>query len=195
MNLPGFTTSTSGTWSQRWVFGGARLVRLRAAVRRGSALWFDVGVDGRRDCARLTPTTTPPGGIGAEPTRVILIAPAVDEAIRQNDPSTGCPTNATRGYGFSIRFAWKALPADDVSAYQLVLRHADAYSPALNVRVGASSYRWTSCNSFVSASNLLGWRWHVTALAGDGQEVARSEPRPVKFLPCALPDGGWCFAP
>ena len=53
--LPGYTTTSGGTWRQRWVFDGAGLVRLRAAIRRGTALWFDVSAGGSRVCTRLVP--------------------------------------------------------------------------------------------------------------------------------------------
>src|SRR3990172_728097 len=53
--LPGYTTTSGGTWRQRWVFDGASLVRLRAAIRRGTPLWFDVSAGGSRLCTRLEP--------------------------------------------------------------------------------------------------------------------------------------------
>jgi hypothetical protein len=51
--LPGYTTTIGGTWRQRWVFGGAGLVRLRSAIRSGTPLWFDVRVGGGRVCTML----------------------------------------------------------------------------------------------------------------------------------------------
>ena len=51
--LPGYTATIGGTWRQRWVFGGAGLIRLRSAIRSGTPLWFDVRVGGSRVCTRL----------------------------------------------------------------------------------------------------------------------------------------------
>lgn len=55
VRLPGSTTTTRGTWRQRWVFDGVSLDRLRAAVRNGTRLWFEVGAGEHRTCAPLRP--------------------------------------------------------------------------------------------------------------------------------------------
>ena len=57
--LPGYTTTSGGTWRQRWVFDGAGLVRLRSATRSGTPLWFQVSAGGGRVCARLTQVAAP----------------------------------------------------------------------------------------------------------------------------------------
>ncbi len=55
VRLPGYTTTTRGTWRQRWVFDGVSLDRLRAAARNGTRLWFEVGAGEHRTCAPLRP--------------------------------------------------------------------------------------------------------------------------------------------
>jgi len=53
--LPGYTTTSGGTWRRRWVFNGAAAVRLRSAIRSGTSLWFDVSAGGRQVCTRFGP--------------------------------------------------------------------------------------------------------------------------------------------
>ena len=52
--LPGYTTTSGGTWRERWVFDGSRLQRLRTAARRGTPLWFEVRSGRHRTCSELT---------------------------------------------------------------------------------------------------------------------------------------------
>jgi hypothetical protein len=51
--LPGYTTTIGGTWEQRRIFDGPGLVRLRAAERARTPLWFELSVGTRRSCMRL----------------------------------------------------------------------------------------------------------------------------------------------
>jgi len=53
--LPGYTTTSRGTWRQKWVFGPAGLVKLRSAIRHGTPLWFSVHVGRSHTCARFVP--------------------------------------------------------------------------------------------------------------------------------------------
>jgi hypothetical protein len=55
IRLPVYTTTIGGTWSQRWVFDGAALDRLRTAIRSATSLWFDVNVGRNRACTSLAP--------------------------------------------------------------------------------------------------------------------------------------------
>lgn len=126
---------------------------------------------------------------------VRLIAPAPNAVIVQNDPSTGCALDPTRGYGNAGRFEWSAPAADGVSAYRLVLARLGASYPVLDVRTTATSYTWTSCHSFVIDANLGEWRWQVTALGVGGQPVAVSKWRALSFAPCRLAGGSACYAP
>lgn len=69
--LPGYTTSSGGTWRQRWVFDGAGLVRLRSAARSGTPLWFHVSAGGIRMCARLIEVAAPGAAAATSGTRYI----------------------------------------------------------------------------------------------------------------------------
>jgi dipeptidyl aminopeptidase/acylaminoacyl peptidase len=134
----------------------------------------------------------PPSTIGV----IALSAPPAGAAIVQNDPSSGCPYDATRGYGSIVKFAWTALSLEGLSGYRLVVRHIDAIYPALDVKVATSSFIWTACNGFVADHNLGNWHWQVTALDKADRVIAVSEQRAITFLPCRLADGETpCSAP
>jgi hypothetical protein len=134
----------------------------------------------------------PPSTIGV----IALSTPPAGARIAQNDPSTGCPPNATRGYGHVVHFAWIAPSIDGLSGYRLVVRKTDAIYPALDVRVATPSFTWTGCNSFVADHNLDNWHWQVTALDKANQVIGVSEQRAITFLPCRLADGTTpCSAP
>jgi len=137
----------------------------------------------------------PPEAI-LSPPGIALIAPARGATIVQNDPSTGCPPNATRGYGLAVTFAWNPLPVEGVSGYRLVVRRIGALYPALDMRVEAPGWTWMDCNGFVADRNLDDWYWQITALDGANQVLAVSEQRSFSFLPCRLSDGRTpCTAP
>ena len=127
----------------------------------------------------------PPEAI-PNPPGIALIAPARATAIVQNDPSTGCPPNATRGYGLAVTFAWNPLPVEGVSGYRLVVRRIGALYPAVDMRVEAPGWTWMDCNGFIADRNLDDWYWQVTALDGANQVLAVSEQRAFSFLPCRL---------
>jgi len=127
---------------------------------------------------------------------IALSTPPAGARIAQNDPSTGCPPNATRGCGDVVHFTWTAPSLEGLSGYRLVVRHIDAIYPALDVRVATPSFTWTGCNSFVADHNLDNWHWQVTALDKANQVIGVSEQRAISFLPCRLADGKTpCSAP
>jgi hypothetical protein len=138
---------------------------------------------------------SPVGTALPTPVGIALITPPSGATIVQNDPSTGCSPNPTRGYGFVVHFAWTAPPGAGLREYRLVVQHVGSFNPALDVRVAHPSFTWTACGSFVPDPNLDNWQWHVTALNKDQQVVAVSEPRAIRFLPCRLADGTPCSAP
>ena len=128
--------------------------------------------------------------------RIALNTPVAGATVVQNDPSTGCPPNATRGYGLAVTFAWNPLPVEGVSGYRLVVRRIGALYPALDMRVEAPGWTWMDCNGFIADHNLDDWYWQVTALDGANQVLAVSEQRAFSFLPCRLSDGRTpCTAP
>lgn len=134
----------------------------------------------------------PPRTVGV----IALSTPPAGAKIAQNDPSTGCPPNATRGYGHVVHFAWTAPSLEGLSGYRLVVRRIGALYPALDMRVAAPGYTWMGCNTFVIDRNLDDWHWQVTALDGANEVLAVSEQRAFSFLPCRLSDGRTpCTAP
>ena len=134
----------------------------------------------------------PPSTVGV----ITLSSPPAGAKIVQDDPSTGCPPNATRGYGQVVHFAWTGLSLEGLSGYRLVVRHIDAIYPALDVPVATPSFAWTACNAFVADPNLDNWHWQVTALDKADRVIAVSEQRAISFLPCRLADGTTpCSAP
>ncbi len=122
---------------------------------------------------------------------IALATPRAGAAIAQNASSTGCEPQPGRGYGFTVRFRWAVPDPSGVGRYRLVVQRA-GFHPALDVTTAAPRYTWTSCNAFVADSNLAGWHWQVVALDDRGQEIASSEWRPIRFLPCRLADGTAC---
>ncbi len=89
---------------------------------------------------------------------------------------------------------WALPGVSGVSRYRLVVQRA-GFHPALDITTASPGYTWTSCNAFVADSNLVGWHWHVAALAERGEHVAASEWRRISFLRCRLVDGTACAAP
>jgi hypothetical protein len=129
------------------------------------------------------------------PPAIALGMPTAGATIVQNDPSTGCSPNATRGYGYVVHFEWTAPSLEGLFLYELVVRNINALNPALDDRVTTASFTWTSCNSFVTDGNLAGWHWQVTATDTANRVIAVSEQRAIRFLPCRLADGTPCNAP
>jgi hypothetical protein len=135
----------------------------------------------------------------------LLLSPADKGTFVQNDPSIGCPANATRGYGFRTRFDWADV--DGAAEYAVVFQHEGALYPAIVHRTASSEYEQTFCNAFVIDANLEHWTWRVLALgpakgpaSGDSASLPRdtllaSTTREYGFEPCRLADGQPCSAP
>ena len=55
LQVPGYVTDVGGTWTQRWIFDGLALSRLRATIRQGTSIWFEVSAGGGSACVKLIP--------------------------------------------------------------------------------------------------------------------------------------------
>jgi hypothetical protein len=134
-----------------------------------------------------------PVATDVEKVNIKLLSPGEGAFVPQNDASTGCPADATRGYGFVIEFEWKANHEKDVAAYQLFVQHPDAIYPIVDVIVRETTYTDLDCNTFVIDSHLEGWQWRVRALDRQGNFSDWAQGV-FNFTPCRLADGTPCFA-
>lgn len=128
---------------------------------------------------------------------LVLVSPTQDAPVPQNVATTGCPANASRGYGDSITFQWKTEHRTDISAFQLRAFHEGATIALVSVvipGVESTSYSWRSCNGFVADQNLSGWHWSLTATDSQGNPVIWAQTT-FSFAPCRLADGAACYAP
>lgn len=124
-----------------------------------------------------------------------LIAPVQDAVVRQNDSTSGCLPNATRGYGFRIAFDWAdVVVAGDVAGYQLVLKHPGAINPVIHQHIATSELVFMSCDGYVAFNNRFGWEWRVRTFDSQGQYGPWSPVRLLHFGPCRLSSGGPCYA-
>lgn len=127
-------------------------------------------------------------------TKVSLLTPPAEFAVRQNDPTIGCPVHESRGYGFQIRFAWIASTHAATARYRLIVRKRSAQNPLVDETVSDPEYVLAMCGSFVSDANLDGWQWSVDALDAVGTVVQSSGVFNFRFSPCRLASGRACFA-
>ncbi len=128
---------------------------------------------------------------------LVLLSPTQDAAIPQNVSTIGCPAHFSRGYGFSITFAWRTDHRSDISAFQLRAFHEGATLPIVSAVIyGAESTSYTTtpnCNAFVADQNLTGWHWSLTATDSQGNPVIWAQTA-FAFAPCRLAGGGACYA-
>lgn len=133
----------------------------------------------------------------------LLLSPEDDAVFAQNDPTLGCPANATRGYGFRTSFDWKDV--DGAAVYRIIFRQRDARFPAIERTVTTSDFAETRCNAFVADMNREHWSWQVIALGSitvprdsgtaSRDTVLMSTTREYSFAPCRLANGAPCYAP
>ena len=122
----------------------------------------------------------------------ILIAPQDAAIIPQNNPSSGCPLNPTRGRGIKLDFEWAADPQDTEppAHYDLVVEHP-GFNPVFSGRVDATHFQLVQCGTFVADANISGWQWRVRQVDGHGRLSAWST-RSFSFAPCRLADSTPC---
>ena len=124
-----------------------------------------------------------------------LLSPVDNAVIQQNDPTSGCSLNPSRGYGLQIFFDWTdSSSANGVVGYELFVKKDTATLPIVSTLVGSSEFAHTSCNSFVTDGNLEGWEWRVRAQDALGTFSDWSAAGLFQFAPCRLADGTPCFA-
>jgi hypothetical protein len=134
---------------------------------------------------------------GIEKVKVTLVSPGRDAVIAQNVSTIGCTPNATTGYGFSIKFAWKTNHDKVIAGYELLAQHQGSPIPIVSVTLNgadATSFTYRSCNAFVMDSNLNSWEWSVRAVDDQGQKGAWTAGN-FSFARCRLANGTQCYAP
>jgi hypothetical protein len=127
--------------------------------------------------------------------QITLISPAASVVITQNDMTTGCGLDPTRGYGFRIIFDWSSKPLKNGSTYTLRLQHVGSSLPILVEGLTSATYNFLDCNGFIIDSNLSNWYWQVSHVMADGTVSKVSVQRPFSFAPCRLSTGEACNAP
>ena len=129
--------------------------------------------------------------IGAGPPATpTLISPINNATIPQNDPTIGCPSHPTRGFGYLVKFDWTdATSPHGIAGYEIF---ANVRTPQF---VATSEFTRASCNVFVIDPNLEGWEWRVRARDRRGQLGPWSAIGLYRFAPCRLADGRPCNAP
>jgi hypothetical protein len=162
-----------------------------------SASNIGVGIYYARSRARNSCGTGPASNevaIVVGPAPPVLLSPAQDGVIPQNDPSTGCSYETRAGYGFQIAFDWSDVSnPDGVAGYEIFLKQANATVPAIdNTLVTGSSFRFVRCAAFVTDFNASGWHWQVRTKDSQGTLGAWSAPRALRFAPCRLSNGAAC---
>lgn len=136
-------------------------------------------------------------------------ASPVDNALagRQNDPTTGCPpTDASRGTGMTIDFAWDPVPGavdylgcfwSDGAAGEALVCPEEEYPYGLllgSFHTTETRISFVGC-WFVQDQVLSDWHWKVAARTVNSGWGPYSAPANFRLPPCRLPDGRACFAP
>jgi hypothetical protein len=127
------------------------------------------------------------------PSAPTLITPINNVKIQQNDPSTGCTLNPTRGYGTKLSFDWTDVnPPAGLAGYQLYVKRKGASLPLIDTFTSNSEFTKVSCDSFIADSNLLDWEWTVQTEDSQGTRGPVSAVGVFQFAPCQLEDGSMC---
>lgn len=155
-------------------------------------------------CAQSPTLPSPDKEVGPAAPR--LLSP-IDNAVagRQNDPTSGCPvTDATRGTGMRIDFAWQGVPGavaylgcywrdggEDLvcpeEQYPYRLLFDSFHTPETQISL-------VTC-VFIQDQVLGDWHWKVAARTADSGWGPYSSPGSFSLTPCRLQDGRACFAP
>jgi hypothetical protein len=129
-------------------------------------------------------------------TKPELITPINTVSIIQNDSTSGCPLDPTKGYGYEIFFDWTDSDSPNgISGYRLHVQHKDSQYPIVDTFVTTSDYTYTSCNGFITDANLYDWEWRVQAEDNLNNPSLWSNTGVFQFEPCRLEDGSSCNAP
>jgi hypothetical protein len=124
---------------------------------------------------------------------VTLRKPVANAVIAQNDPTIGCLSDPTHGFGFKLKFGWSPTTFTSFGHYHLVVQRGTA-QPIIDDDLRLHRLRSVNCGSFVIDSNLSGWHWQVTTFDFNGQLLETSELRNFSFAPCRLSNGQACFS-
>jgi hypothetical protein len=124
---------------------------------------------------------------------VTLRKPVANAVIAQNDPTIGCSSDPTRGFGFRLRFGWSPTTFSNFNHYHLVVQRGTS-SPIIDDDLTRHRLRSVNCGAFVIDSNLSGWHWQVTTFDINGNLLETSELRSFSFAPCRLSNGQACFS-
>jgi hypothetical protein len=124
-----------------------------------------------------------------------LLSPAPNVVITQNDPTTGCTDDATRGFGYMIQFEWSdSKTLRGKQTYTLTVQHAGSLPDTFD-GLKSTTFDDLACNFFVIDQNLSNWTWQVNVINAKGRVLGTSEQRPFSFAPCRLASGQACNAP
>lgn len=106
------------------------------------------------------------------PDTPILNEPINNQTIQQDNPDIGCPFDPFFGFGYEIFFDWTDSEASSgIAGYNLfVIGSEPAIFPIVDTFVAESEFTFTSCNSFIIDSNLMGWQWDVQAVSNEGKK-------------------------
>ncbi len=113
-------------------------------------------------------------------------------AIKQNDPSSGCPEAGNRGQGFVIHFDWTdSESSEGIAGYQIWVMHKGSLYPLVDWEVGESEVTYQGCG-FVIGPNLKDWEWRVRARSLTDSNSIWTQVGTFEFQPCRLADGSKC---
>ena len=118
----------------------------------------------------------------------VLLTPADNEIIQQNNPDIGCPFDPASGFGSTIFFDWtESTSPNGISGYHLAVQNINAELPLIFIFLQDSFFTFLECNSFASDEFLDGWNWTVQAEDNLGNLSEISSGKFV-FEPCRLDD-------
>jgi hypothetical protein len=133
--------------------------------------------------------------VSGEVTAPILISPINDQAIPQNDPTSGCRANFSTGSGFKILFDWEdSTSLNGIAWYHFSLKRKASPDPIVVVdveKVHTSEFAYSICDGFIPDLELNNWEWSVRAVDNEGTESLLSTGQ-FHFEPCALSGGLSC---
>ena len=130
-----------------------------------------------------TPTPTP-----APPGPPVLLTPAANAVIPQNNPNSGCPFDVMSGAGIRIDFDWADVTAPGgLAGYEILVQRQQSELPLVNTATTVSEYHFQRCGSYAAGANLDGWVWKVRAVDRLGQFGPWAE-RSFSYAPCRIGD-------
>jgi hypothetical protein len=126
-------------------------------------------------------------GVAKREASPVLLTPAENARIVQNDRTSGCSASLVYGYGFRIDFSWTpATGPQAITGYEITAGYPNAIPIVPGVIVEGTNYELTTCG-YVQNAFLDGWQWRVRARYADGTFGPSSATGTFGFAPLPPP--------